>query len=277
MLSSVTLLCTLTLGGAPAVESIFVPAAPLPVGGKWTPTPNQTCAVVLIHGFHYQLLEKSVPKAELRPWQQPDSLLVKELAKNADVFTFAYGQNASLDTIVKESTIGTNVTQLRKFGYQDIVLLGHSAGGLIARHFVEDNPNAGVTKVIQVCSPNGGSPLATLTGPKGQKAFRDCLTEKGRLECLRIRSDKLIPEHIHFVCVMAMGNGSSGSDGVVPCACQWTADLQKQGIPVVVMPLSHRAAIRDAKAAETLANLVRERPARWPAERIEKARKELFK
>lgn len=277
MLSSLTLCCALALGAGPSVESIFLPAAPLPVGGKWARTPQQPCAVVLIHGFHYHLLEKSVPKAEFRPWQHPDSALVKELAKHADVFTFAYGQNTSLDAIVRTSTIGENITQLRKLGYSDIVLLGHSAGGLIARHFVEDFPDAGVTKVIQVCSPNGGSPLAVLTGPKSQKAFRDCLTEKGRQECLRVRAGKVIPDHVHFVCVVAKGNGSTGSDGVVPCICQWTADLQKQGIPVVGIPLSHRAAVRDLKAAETLANLVREKQDRWTPVRVELARKEIFR
>ena len=42
-------------------------------------------------------------------------------------------------------------------------LVGYSAGALIARYFVEDSPDYGVTKVIQVCAPNGGSGWGKLT------------------------------------------------------------------------------------------------------------------
>ena len=147
---------------------------------------------------------------------------------------------------------------------------------MIARQFVEDHPAAGVTKVIQVCAPNGGSPLAIVQGPKSQKVFLDCLTKEGRQQCLKLRAEKCIPEKIQFVCVIARGNGKSGTDGVVPCLCQWTDDLQRQGIPAVGLLGSHRAIVRDAKAAVTLANLVRDHHVRWPADRIEKAKKEIF-
>ena len=124
---------------------------------------------MLIHGYKYHLSSKNVAKPELHSWQNPDSHLVKALAKNADVFDFAYGENVSIDTIIHESKLGAGVNQLRRLGYSDIVLLGHSAGGLIARQFVEDYPNAGVTKVVQVSAPNGGSPLANFKGPKTSK------------------------------------------------------------------------------------------------------------
>src|ERR1043165_6526837 len=233
MLSSLPLCCTLLLGGNPAVASTFQQAAPAPVDGKLTRSANQAQAVVLIHGFYFHLRDKSVPNAELRPWQKADGPLVKELAKHADVFVFAYGQNASIETIVKESKLQDSIAQLRKLGYTEIVLLGHSAGGLIARQFVEDHPDAGVTKVIQVCAPNGGSPLALLRGHKSQKVFLDCLSEGGRQECLKLRADKRIPQNVQFVCVVARGDGKNGTDGIVPCVSQWTEDLHKQGIPAV--------------------------------------------
>ena len=276
MLASLSLLCTLVFSGDAGVESICQQAAPVSANGKWTRSPNQTRAVLLIQGFHYHLTNKSVPKAELRPWQKSDSPLVKELAKNADVFAFAYGQNVALDVIVKESKLRESVAQLRKLGYAEIVLVGHSAGGLIARHFVEDHPDSGVTKVIQVCSPNGGSPLATSTVPKSQRVFVECLSVDGRRKCLELRGDKRIPEKVQFVCVIARSKKTSDTDGVVPCGCQWTADLHKQGIPAACVVGGHREVVRDAKFAETLAGLVREKHDRWPAERIAKAKKEIF-
>ena len=276
MLASLSLLCTLAFSGDPGVESICQQAAPVSANGKWTRSPNQTRAVLLIQGFHYHLTNKSVPKAELRPWQKSDSPLVKELAKNADVFVFAYGQNVALDIVVKESKLRESVAQLRKLGYTEIVLVGHSAGGLIARHFVEDHPDAGVTKVIQVCSPNGGSPLAHSAAPKSQKPFLECLSAEGRRKCLEARAGKSIPEKVQFVCVIAKSKLTPHTDGIVPCECQWTADLHKQGIPAVCVVAGHREVVRDAKLAETLAGLVREKQDRWPAERIAKAKKEFF-
>jgi hypothetical protein len=276
MLYSLTLLCTLTIGGGPAVESFCHQIVPHATGAKWTRSADQTRAIVLIHGFYIHITNKSVPKAALRPWQHADSALVKELGKSADVFVFAYGQNAPVDVIVKDSQLRDNIAQLRKLGYKEIVLVGHSAGGLIARHFVEDHPDAGVTKVVQVCAPNAGSPLATLHGLKSQKPFLQCLTEDGRKECLKERAAKMIPSKIDFVCVVARTDNKADTDGVVPCQSQWTADLQKQGIPAVAMICGHRDAVRDSKMAKSLAGVICEPHPRWTAERVEIAKKEIF-
>jgi hypothetical protein len=264
----------LTLAGAPSVQSICQQVAP--ERQSWQRTENRTQAVLLIHGFHYHFRDSSVPRAEFRPWQRADSALVQELGKTADVFALAYGQNVALDVIVKDSKLAPSVAELRKLGYSDIVLVGHSAGGLIARHFVEDNPNAGVTKVIQVCAPNGGSPLATVSGPKSQKVFLECLTADHRKKCLEMRADKKIPDKVQFVCVIARTEKGADSDGVVPCNCQWTPDLHKQGIPAIGVFGAHRDIVRDAKLAGTLSNLVCEKQERWTPERVEKAKKEFF-
>jgi hypothetical protein len=282
MLRSLTLLCTLSLGsafgiaqegGAPAVESVCQQVAPVPPNGEWMRSPNQSQAIVLIHGYQYHLLDKYVPRAELRPWQRADSTLVKQLARTADVYVFAYGQNVALQTIVEHSNLPDSVARLSKLGYKDITLVGHSAGGLIARHFVEDCPNAGVTRVFQLCSPNGGSPLANLQGARSQRAFMDCLTEKGRKECLMVRADKSIPRHVQFLCVVGKGDGKSDGDGVVSCVCQWSADLQQQGIPAVALPVGHREIVRDEKTAEALATLVRGNHTRWTMEQTAEARR----
>lgn len=273
MLTTFTLTCTLAFAGGRAIDSICTQVAP--ANDKWTRSPNQKQAVVLIHGYYVHVFDNSVAKPQLRSWQSASGPLVKELGKHADVYVFAYGQNAALDAIVKESKLSANVAELRKLGYTDIVLVGHSAGGLIARHFVEDFPDAGVTKVLQVCSPNGGSPLASLTAPKSQKPFLECLSTDHRKKCLEQRAGKKIPDGVQFICVIAKEKNKL-TDGVVPCTSQWTADLHKQGIPAVCIVGGHRDVLRDAKLAVTVAELVNGKHERWPAERIEKVKKEIF-
>ena len=266
-------------GDSVPVESICQQVAPAHADGKWERKPNQTHAVLLIRGLQVHLSEKAVPKAELQSWQKADSPLVKELGKSTDVFVFAYGQNASLETIVSKSKLADSIARIRKLGYTDVTLIGHSAGGLIARHFVEDNPDAGVTKVVQVCTPNGGSSMASLgvlTAPKNQKPFMDSLTVDHRRKCLEARADKSIPAKVQFVCVVAKLENESVGDGVVRCNCQWTPELQKQGIPVELVMGGHLEIVRDVRYAETLARMVRQKQERWPAKRIEKARSEIF-
>ena len=273
MLATLALITVLSVSGAPTIDSVCLQVAP--AHEKWTRTPDRKQAAILIHGYYVHVLDKNVAKPQFRAWQKADAPLVKELGKNADVFVFAYGQNASLDSIVNHSKLAADVKELRKLGYSDIVLVGHSAGGLIARHFVEDYPDAGVTKVVQLCSPNGGSPLASLTAPKSQKAFLQSLTTEHRKKCLELRCEKKIPDHVQFICVIAKEKNKD-TDGVVPCVCQWTADLQKQGIPAICVTGGHRQVLGDAKFAATVAELINSKQGRWPVARVEMAKKEFF-
>jgi hypothetical protein len=282
MFSALALTLALSVGDPVAVDSICQQVAPPRADGKWMRTPNRTQAVLLIRGYQVHLRDASVAKAELRPWQKADSPLVKELAKNADVFVFAYGQNASLDVVVNESKLCGSIGQLRKLGYTDIALVGHSAGGLVARHFVEDHPDAGVTRVVQLAAPNGGSSYADLEVnlklvPKSQKALVECLTVEHRRKCVEtFRAGKLVPDKVQFICVVAKDKKNADTDGVVKCDSQWTADLQKQGIPAVCVVSSHAHVVRDEKVAETVAELLRAKQERWPAERVDKAKKEIL-
>jgi pimeloyl-ACP methyl ester carboxylesterase len=278
MMPSVILCVGLLLGGAPTVDSFchLATAPSVPLDGKWVRKPDKNQAIVLIHGYYFHFTDKNVSKPALRPWQKPDNPLITELAKTADVFVFAYGQNASIDAIAKESKLGDSVALLRKQGYKEIILVGHSAGGLIARHFIEDNPDCGVTRVVQVCAPNGGTPLAGARVPKSQKVFIECLTEECRKECQKEREKKRVPMKIQFACVVAKSDPKATTDGIVPSKSQWTPDLQKQGIPAFGLVGGHREVVHSAKHAEALARVIRNDHGRWNAEQVDKARKELF-
>jgi pimeloyl-ACP methyl ester carboxylesterase len=275
MATALPLLFALYLARPPVVESVFAELAPVHGRGQLVRSPGQTRAVVLIHGFLIRFSTNSVPHAALHMWQKPDSVVVRELARDADVFAFAYGQDRSVEQVAACCGLDRAVRRLRQLGYREVALVGHSAGGLIAREFVEDHPDAGVTKVIQVCCPNGGTPTAHFQAPKNQQAFLNGLSPEGRALCLRQRANRRIPPQVQFVCVVGIGEGRD-TDGVVPCACQWTPDLQKQGIPAVAVPVTHWQSMRSLRGAEAIAALVREDQPRWDPGRVRTVRKAIL-
>jgi pimeloyl-ACP methyl ester carboxylesterase len=165
---------------------------------------------------------------------------------------------------------------VRRLGYRELVLLGHSAGGLLAREFVEDHPEAGVTKVLQVCCPNEGCPLAELPVARSQQPFVESLSVAGRQRCLKDRCQLQIPDRVQFLCVVGTTDGKQADDGIVSRATQWPLDLQKQGIPAKVLPVSHNGSVRSEKGAKALAELVRQECPRWSAEQVRTAGKAIL-
>src|SRR5262249_40536477 len=66
--------------------------------------------------------------------------------------------------------------------------------GVVARQFVEDHPGEGVTKVIQVCAPNGGSSWARwATARKNQRGVLPPLPKEERQRALPGRQGRRIP------------------------------------------------------------------------------------
>jgi pimeloyl-ACP methyl ester carboxylesterase len=259
-----------------AIETQFIQVAPVPARGQWWSNPRKTRAVVLIHGLLVHPFSKTnVGRAYLHSWQQPNCLLVKRLAQEADVFAFAYGQTLSADQIAEYPQLEKCVRRLRQDGYREIVLIGHSAGGVIARQFVEDHPDCGVTKVIQVCAPNGGSSWAKWqTVRANQLDFLESLTKPARSRSLWQRADKEIPRHIEFACIV--GTGAVNGDGMVSNRSQYPPDLQRQGIPAYPFNSTHWMILRSHKGVELVARLVRETQPRWEDKQVEAVRRRLL-
>jgi len=266
--------CLLLLWAPAEVETRFVQVLPPPVMGQVSSAqPVRRRAVVLIHGLYLHPFSKEHAGSPLlRDWQGPRSRMVRELGKESDVYAFAYAQNVPLEDVVRGDGLLKGVRLLRSLGYREIVLVGHSAGGVVAREFVEDHPGEGVTKVIQVCTPNGGSSWAKWPASCGaQRIFLKSLTKEERRKSLRERDGKRIPAGVGFVCVVGAGAGEG--DGVVRRDCQWTEDLRKQGIPAVVLPVVHPQAMRSSRTARLIAALVDSATPRWTEKEVEQAHK----
>jgi hypothetical protein len=265
----------------PVIDTAFAQVAPVSRDeDSLRKTPGQNRAIVLIQGMcPHPFRNDRVARAEWQGWQRPESHLVETLGKEGDVFAFAYGQNRPIEEVADGAKLVGRVIHLKKLGYTEIVLVGHSAGGLVARHLVEDHPDAGVTKVIQVCSPNGGSLWGNFTVGvrRDQEPFVRSLSHEGRQACLKHRSDKKIPAHIDFVCVVGHLTGPfRPGDGVVYSDCQWTDDLRQQCIPAVPLRVDHQSIVRGKAFAPKLAELVREKQPRWDAEKIRLEKSRLF-
>jgi pimeloyl-ACP methyl ester carboxylesterase len=266
----------LAVGADPvAVQFSQVSPRPLPAG-EWVRTADQRRAVVLIQGLlPHPFNKNNVNKATLRDWQKPGSPLVNRLAADADVYAFGYGQIVAVDEIAEHPALIEGVREVRAMGYREVVVVGYSAGGLIARRLVEEFPDVGVTKVVQVCAPNAGSGWAKLKAVrKNQQPFLESLTKNERRREMLARLDVYVPEGIEFVCIV--GTGAWTGDGVVSSRSQWSPDLQAQGIPAVKVPTDHLSMVRGSAGDETIAALVRTPQPRWTQGQVAAARKKIL-
>lgn len=233
-------------------------------------------AVLLIPGLKiHPFRPLLVTKPELHRFQEPTSDLVRTLAKDFDVFAFGYAQTMPVEVIAQSPGLYAAVSHLRKAGYREVVLIGHSAGGVIGRLFIESHPDAGVTKLITVASPHRGSELADIIRagyPKVQAPFVRSLTTEARCAAVVSKPN----ESIEIACVVCKLRRLE-TDGLVKIASAWPEEFQKGGVPAVLLPVSHWDAMYGETNAQVIAELAREKLTRWSAEEVEQAKKILFR
>src|SRR5262249_22452191 len=92
---------------------------------------------------------------------------------------------------------------------------------------------------------------------------------------MRARADLPVPVDVEFVCVV--GSFGPSGDGLVRYNNQWPLDLQRQGIPAVLLPVPHLTAMYSKLVAQTLADLVRKPQARWTPAQVEAGRARILR
>lgn len=100
------------------------------------------------------------------------------------------------------------------------------------------------------------------------------LSKTSRGKVLAERTDKKLPASLEFVCLV--GSCRLNGDGVVGLASQWSEDLQKQGVPAVVVGCGHKDILTSTKGIEAIAKATGEPAPRWTADKVATGRKAVF-
>jgi len=239
--------------------------------------PSKTRAVVLIHGLLPRPLHSekaTVPEAH--SWQNTKGSLVQGLNDQFDVFGFSYAQTVTADGVAHAKGLSDGVAALKKLGYQEIVLVGHSAGGIIARRFIETYPDGGVTKVLTVATPHSGSGWTNVPSkfwPKPQIPFIESLSEEFRDTATKCA--KPLPKNVDICCVVCKLSRWS-SDTMVHIRSQWPEDLQTQGVPAVLVRCNHFDAMTSPDSVKAIVDLTKGKVVRWKREETTQAQRLLF-
>jgi pimeloyl-ACP methyl ester carboxylesterase len=265
--------------GKPRNEARITLQQPFPgpySANQLTRTKGRARAVVLLHGLDLRDDGGSPSRPRFVDWQGSTSPLVKTLSSHADVFAISYAQNTAVEEIASFPELREAVGKVKQLGYDQVILLGHSAGGLVARHFVEEHPRAGVTGVIQVATPNAGAKLAgwavkLLQVPKEQAPFVQSLCPAHRAAVLKSRQDRVIPATIDFVTVVTSVSAKANGDSLLNWQCQWSVDLQNQGIPCVCVQGTHLEVMAHDACLDVYCRLITQPQPRWSASKVQQA------
>ncbi len=242
------------------------------------PQRSKDRAVILIHGLiprPVQVKKAAIP--EPHSWQKPDSVMVKLLTPDFDIYGFSYAQTLPVDFVCHSCGLRSAVRQVKAAGYKEVVLVAHSAGGVVAYQFAERYPDSGVTRVVVVAAPLHGTGLAKLPTvglASTQLPFIRSLSPGCRKEQCE-KCGRPIPESIEICCVVCK-LPRLATDTIVPTESQWPDLAQRQGIPAVLMEINHFDAVRSARGAEKVAELAKGKLTRWTPDEVEQARKALF-
>lgn len=233
-------------------------------------------AVLCIPGLYPHPIQPSKALApEKHPWFEPRAPLLAALAPDFDVYALGYAQTLPLDAVASSSGMRSAVARLKRAGYREIVLIGHSAGGIVAHQFAERYPDSGVTKIIPVAAPYLGSDLAEIGFglPKTQVAYIKSIAPQPRREATALLTP--LPKHIDICCVSCKITYLT-NDILVNLESQWPPEVRRHGIPTTLVGVNHFDALKAPQAVEQVTLLAKSRLTRWNEEDVARAEKVLF-
>lgn len=154
------------------------------------------------------------------------------------------------------------VTELHaRYGFRQLVVAGHSMGGLVARRFVALNARTGrdyVKLLVTFATPWGGVPMARLgssLGPYAIPSWRDLVPDSTLLR--KVQAESLPPAVKHHLFYGYREDGTPfDSDGVITVASQREASIERGAAQVHGFRTDHSGILDDAAVFSRFAGLL---------------------
>ena len=264
---------------APPRETAFLQVAPTQRDlSIIVRSPNQERAVVLIHGLRlHPFSGAKAAKAIPHGWQESNSLLVRGLGRESDVFVFAYGYDGTADEVSTVPMLRAGVARLRGSGLSERCA-GRSQcrradrqgirGGRSGFWCDEGHPGLRAERRLGLgflgpdtternLFPRFTDEIDAPTGPQGSERpphpgqRRVCLYRRQRAAGRRRRGGHALPVD--------------------------RGHLQRQGIPAYVLGTTHWQVVRTRAGADLIAELIRTPQPRWDERHVAVLRKVIFK
>ena len=165
---------------------------------------------------------------------------------------WAFYYPTGLPVELSASWLNDFVTELHaKYGFSQLVVAGHSMGGLVARRFVALNARTGrdyVKLLVTFATPWGGVPMARLgasLGPYAIPSWRDLAPDSMLLR--KVQAENLPPAVQHHLFYGYREDGTPfDSDGVITVASQREASIERTAAQVHGFRTDHSGILDDA-------------------------------
>jgi uncharacterized alpha/beta hydrolase family protein len=205
--------------------------------------------VVFIHGMSGSALEfataiQSLDANKFQPW------------------VLQYPSGLPLDIVSDYLQVALDTLQT-KYNFHEVVLVAHSAGGVMMRSFVmkhqQSRSRYSIAMALSINSPMNGMPSAA-TGVKMSPIvipiWRDLATGSDYLKRVNEwRWPKDIPYHLFFSYLP-----DESSDGVVPIASQLSTSLQEEAVRIYGFQAQHAGLLTEPLFIERLNALLAQLP-----------------
>jgi pimeloyl-ACP methyl ester carboxylesterase len=165
---------------------------------------------------------------------------------------WAFYYPTGLPVDLSASWLNDFVTELHaKYGFTQLVVAGHSMGGLVARRFIALNARTGrdyVKLLVTFATPWGGVPAARLgasLGPYAIPSWRDLVPDSVLLR--KVQAESLPPAVQHHVFYGYREDGNPfDSDGVITVASQRETHIERAAAQVHGFRTDHSGILDDA-------------------------------
>ena len=172
---------------------------------------------------------------------------------------WVYYYPTGLPIDLSASWLNNFVTELHaRYGFQQLVVAGHSMGGLVARRFIALNAQDYVKGLVTFATPWGGVPVARLGASLGVYAipsWRDLVPDSIFLR--NVQAESLSPAVKHHLFFGYREDGDTfDSDGVISVASQREARIERAAAKVHGFRTDHSGILDDASVFSRFAGVL---------------------